>query len=366
MKVPIKDLILRNPDLADAKQKTIHYFKVLNSLKKNGQINPLICIKEKDKYRVWVGNNRLLAGRTLGIKELDIIVVPNENNKRRRELMSSYQETDVDVELNEPIRLRVPADKVYLRNTQLEANPYNHKQTTIYKTVLNSLSKTPQVNPILVVKDGDKYKVVFGNNRYLAGKELGFKEFYIEVISDEEVSTILDAAQEYKLINMEEEEKIIENKTMIVLLDNFITLNECKQLVELYDKHKHLASHWLGSYPINTSDISHSLIKKVLKQSENVVQKYFNSKFVIEWSEIKWHTQGSNHPFHYDSARTTTTLASVTYLNDTSSGQTIFKDGLQVMPKIGRMIIFNGKEYLHGVNKCLEDRYTMPIWYKHS
>ena len=101
MKVPIKDLILRNPDLADAKQKTIHYFKVLNSLKKNGQINPLICIKEKDKYRVWVGNNRLLAGRTLGIKELDIIVVPNENNKRRRELMSSYQETDVDVELNE-------------------------------------------------------------------------------------------------------------------------------------------------------------------------------------------------------------------------------------------------------------------------
>ena len=153
---------------------------------------------------------------------------------------------------------------------------------------------------------------------------------------------------------------------MILLLDNFVTLNECKQLIKLYNKHKYLAYHWLGSYPINTSDISHSLIKKILKRSENIIQKYFNSKFVIEWSEIKWHTQGSEHPFHYDLSRTTTTLASVTYLNDTSSGQTIFKDSLQVTPKAGRMIIFDGKEYLHGVNECLEDRYTIPIWYKHS
>ena len=151
---------------------------------------------------------------------------------------------------------------------------------------------------------------------------------------------------------------------MIILLDNFVALSECKQLIKLYDQYKHLAHQWLGSYPINTSKISHSLIKKILKRSEEVVQKYFDSKFIIEWAEIKRNPKGSAHPLHYDGTKITTTLASVTYLNNTSSGQTLFKDGLQVTPKAGRMIIYDGKKYLHGVNKCLEDRYTIPIWYK--
>ena len=151
---------------------------------------------------------------------------------------------------------------------------------------------------------------------------------------------------------------------MIILLDNFVALNECKQLIKMYDQYKHLAHHWLGTYPISTSKISHSLIKKILKQSEDAVQKYFNSKFVVDWAELKWHTQGSHHPLHYDDTSADTTLASVTYLNDTSSGVTIFKEGLQVMPRAGRMIIFDGKKYLHGVDTCLEDRYTIPIWYK--
>jgi len=56
----------------------------------------------------------------------------------------------------------------------------------------------------------------------------------------------------------------------------------------------------------------------------------------------------------------------VTYLSDSSSGHTIFKEGLRVSPKSGRMIIFDGKKYFHGVDKCLEDRYAIPIWYKHS
>ena len=46
------------------------------------------------------------------------------------------------------------------------------------------------------------------------------------------------------------------------------------------------------------------------------------------------------------------------------SSQIIFKEGIQVTPKSGRIITYNGKEYLHGVNECLEDRYTIPIWYK--
>ena len=151
---------------------------------------------------------------------------------------------------------------------------------------------------------------------------------------------------------------------MILLLDNFVTSDECKKLIQLYNRYKHLAHHWLGSYPITTSKISHSLIKKILKRSEKAVQKYFNSKFVVDWAEVKKNPKGSDHPFHYDENSRATTLASVTYLNDTSSGRTIFKDSLQIMPKSGRIIIFDGKKYLHGIDTCLEDRYTIPIWYK--
>ena len=71
------------------------YKNVLVSLKKHGQINSLICTKEGEKYQVCVGNNRFLAGCELGFKEFDIIVVPDEDTKRLKEIMKGYKKTDV-------------------------------------------------------------------------------------------------------------------------------------------------------------------------------------------------------------------------------------------------------------------------------
>jgi hypothetical protein len=53
-----------------------------------------------------------------------------------------------------------------------------------------------------VVEEGDRYKVVYGNNRYLSGLELGFTEFPIQVLPNEEVPTIREAAKSYKEINL--------------------------------------------------------------------------------------------------------------------------------------------------------------------
>ena len=71
------------------------YKKVLASLKKQGQINPLICTKEEERYKVCVGNNRFLAGVELGFKEFDIIVVPDEDRTRFKEIVKGYKPTDV-------------------------------------------------------------------------------------------------------------------------------------------------------------------------------------------------------------------------------------------------------------------------------
>ena len=87
----------------------------------------------------------------------------------------------------------------------MEQNPSNQKQTDLYKKVRNHIKKTRYIiNPLLVVKDGDRYKVVYGNNRFLAGVELGLKEFPVKILNDEEVKTIKKGAETYQEINLDE------------------------------------------------------------------------------------------------------------------------------------------------------------------
>ena len=101
--------------------------------------------------------------------------------------------------------MKVKKEKLYLRNQSLEHNPSNQKQTELYKKVRDHIKKTGYIiNPLLVVKDKDRYKVVYGNNRFLAGVELGLKEFSVEILKDDEVSTIREAAKNYKEINLDE------------------------------------------------------------------------------------------------------------------------------------------------------------------
>jgi len=71
------------------------YQNVLASLKKHGQINPLICTKEGERYKICVGNNRFLAGVELEFKEFDIVVVPDEDRERFNEIVKDYRSTDV-------------------------------------------------------------------------------------------------------------------------------------------------------------------------------------------------------------------------------------------------------------------------------
>ena len=96
--------------------------------------------------------------------------------------------------------MKIPIEKLYLRNKNLEQNPVNQKKSELYKSVLNSFKKIGQVNPLICVEDGDKYKVCIGNNRFLAGCELGFKEFDIVVVPDESIDRLKKIIGGYKII----------------------------------------------------------------------------------------------------------------------------------------------------------------------
>ena len=101
--------------------------------------------------------------------------------------------------------MKILKEKLYLRNQSLEQNPSNQKQSPLYKKIRDHIKKTGYIiNPLLVVEDGDRYKVVYGNNRYLSGLELGFTGFPIQVLKNDEASTIKEAAKNYKEINLDE------------------------------------------------------------------------------------------------------------------------------------------------------------------
>tara|TARA_Y100000034_G_C6715611_1_gene316349 strand:+ start:331 stop:633 length:303 start_codon:yes stop_codon:yes gene_type:complete len=95
--------------------------------------------------------------------------------------------------------MKVPTSKLYLNNRSI--NIPNQKKTNLYQSVLKSLSGTPMVNPLLVVKNPHgKFAVVHGNNRFLAGYELGFDEFEVRVIPDANPKTIKANCTDYKKV----------------------------------------------------------------------------------------------------------------------------------------------------------------------
>ena len=65
-------------------------------IEKNGIINPLICTKDGDKYRLCMGMRRFIAGCILGIDEYEIEVVKDEEPETLLHATSKYQKKHKD------------------------------------------------------------------------------------------------------------------------------------------------------------------------------------------------------------------------------------------------------------------------------
>jgi len=106
---------------------------------------------------------------------------------------------------------------------------------------------------------------------------------------------------------------------MILIIDNFLTIDECKKVIKIYHQREHLAKQ-----SITKSIAPGSYVKKILSRTETIAKKYFNPKILIDWAELKKHKKDSFHSFHYDKGKDRTVLSSVIYLNTLSSGFTVF------------------------------------------
>ena len=93
--------------------------------------------------------------------------------------------------------MMVPIEKVFLRNKNLEAQPWNQRESPFYKKVRDSMKKKGMINPLLCIQEGDRYKCCIGNNRWLAAHELGYKEVPIKIITSEVPKDLMAATGDY-------------------------------------------------------------------------------------------------------------------------------------------------------------------------
>ena len=93
--------------------------------------------------------------------------------------------------------MMVPIKRLFLRNQQLQNNPNSQKESPFYQKVRDSMKKRGMVNPLLCIQKDDRYAICIGNNRYLAGLELGYKEMPVKIVTSEVPKDLMAATTDY-------------------------------------------------------------------------------------------------------------------------------------------------------------------------
>jgi hypothetical protein len=101
MKVHKNQIVFREPHLQTEEGRMMQtrnerWKKLKIDIEKNGIINPLICTKDGDKYRLCMGMRRFIAGCILGIDEYEIEVVSDEKVETLLDATAKYQKKHKD------------------------------------------------------------------------------------------------------------------------------------------------------------------------------------------------------------------------------------------------------------------------------
>ena len=163
--------------------------------------------------------------------------------------------------------------------------------------------------------------------------------------------------------------------------DNFITLDECKTLINYQESHSpndmsngFWDSRIVTSYDESIKDLTNTIHQRIINscmkfyEEENIYLEYTN---LVYWGVgIKLDAHADNFWIdnpqkpHYTSNRD---YSSVLYLNDDfTGGETHFRDyNYSITPKPGKLVIFtSGAKHIHSVTEILSGkRYTMATWY---
>jgi hypothetical protein len=153
----------------------------------------------------------------------------------------------------------------------------------------------------------------------------------------------------------------------MIIYDHILNEDTCASLINDFEKNNkhHLKHRDTLVLPLqNNKD-------KFISKLSYIYTSYLNSKsllFVPEKIEIvKWPIKAKQDS-HKDKVRPTTKLTSITYLNDNfKGGKTCLENGIEITPKTGDVIFFDGNEYSHWVTEVEKNtRYTLAMWYTNN
>ena len=156
----------------------------------------------------------------------------------------------------------------------------------------------------------------------------------------------------------------------IVIIDDVLTKSECLQAIKEFNIARLENSPQIGTFRdtivFHTNNSNRFLLSLTSKIKNSIMT--MTDEIEVDWSQVVGWFEGSKQEYHTDNASAETVLTSITYLNENySGGETSFLNDIQIVPKVGRTVYFNGAHYVHGVNEITNGiRYSLPIWYKIS
>jgi Rps23 Pro-64 3,4-dihydroxylase Tpa1-like proline 4-hydroxylase len=156
--------------------------------------------------------------------------------------------------------------------------------------------------------------------------------------------------------------------------DNFISIDECKTLINYQETHSpnDMSNGFWNSrivtyYDESIKDLTNNIHQRIIN---SCIKFYEEENIYLEFTNLVYWGVGMQLGAHVDKKPNYTPnrdYSSVLYLNDDFiGGETYFRDyNYNIAPKPGKLVIFtSGEKHIHGVTEILSGkRYTMTTWY---
>ena len=154
----------------------------------------------------------------------------------------------------------------------------------------------------------------------------------------------------------------------IIIEDGFLSYQQCVQLREITDGYPYQRHGDTFTYNIVGLWREYkSIVDRILVKSREYANEMFPSNHIlkVQRGDVVWWPVGSSMAPHYDIREAKSLLTSIVYLNDCDTGKTVFDNNLEVQPKAGRAVFYDGKHFEHSVTEVKgSDRYTLALWYE--
>ena len=177
-------------------------------------------------------------------------------------------------------------------------------------------------------------------------------------------------------------------KNIIYIEENFITPDECKKFIDLSKSNKKELPYgspsrggdtylttveWKNQgasyYGGNVDTVVPSLDEEVVTRV-NTSCKFFDSKSKLDYvGVVRWPIGTFMNP-HYDNSSKDgiyDIFAAMLYLNDDFSGGHTGFENMEIVPKVGKLVIFSNSQYKHHVTKVEDaERFVLSFWYNNA